>query len=116
MAPAFRGSLDQGVYNIVRKLEDSNPPTSLTIASVYDNIKTSNSSLARQKKRPLEESIERVLSIRKQEQVAGSSQESDDEIPVPPSESSATHPKNSSRRVRKRFRLTSLLIAKQNTC
>ena len=69
MAPALRGSLDRDIYAIVRKLEDEvETSTRLTVTSVYDSIKASNSSLARQKKRPLEDSIERVLSIRQREQ------------------------------------------------
>ncbi|KAI5863448.1 AAA-domain-containing protein [Durotheca rogersii] len=70
--------LDRDVYQVIRKFEDerernqpedrnrSRPPK-FTVAGVYDSIKRSNSSLARQKKRPLEDSIERVLRLRREE-------------------------------------------------
>ncbi|KAK2070713.1 hypothetical protein P8C59_005188 [Phyllachora maydis] len=60
-------SLDRDVYQIVRKLEEGESRR-LTIASVFESIKRSNSSLARQKRRPLEESIERVLEARRVQQ------------------------------------------------
>ncbi|KAI0124890.1 P-loop containing nucleoside triphosphate hydrolase protein [Xylariales sp. AK1849] len=69
--------LDRDVYQIIRKLEDEQAdktartgvPPKFTISGVYDTIKKSNSSLAREKKRPLEESIERVLRFRKEERL-----------------------------------------------
>ncbi|KAH9907989.1 AAA-domain-containing protein [Xylariomycetidae sp. FL2044] len=67
--------IDRDVYQIVRKFEDeqlqqdSSKPPKFTVAGVYDSIKRSNSSLARQKKRPLEDSIERVLRLRKEERL-----------------------------------------------
>ncbi|KAI0484283.1 putative AAA family ATPase/60S ribosome export protein Rix7 [Xylariaceae sp. FL0804] len=68
--PRLHG-LDRDVYQIVRSLEDNQEhqerQPKFTIGSVYDTIKHSNSSLARQKKRPLEDSIERVLRLRKEE-------------------------------------------------
>ena len=71
MAPRqpLRGGLDRDVYQIVRKLEDQEPAENprFTVSEVYDTIKRSNSSLSRQKKRPLEDSIERVLRFRKDE-------------------------------------------------
>jgi ribosome biogenesis ATPase len=61
----LRQGLDRDVYQIVRKLKDGAPSkdakVKLTITSVYDAIKKSNSSLSRQKRRILEDSIERVL-------------------------------------------------------
>ncbi|KAI1802743.1 AAA-domain-containing protein [Daldinia bambusicola] len=72
MARTLHG-LDRDVYQIIRKIEDEherNTPSrqlKFTVSGVYDSIKRSNSSLARQKKRPLEDSIERVLRLRKEE-------------------------------------------------
>lgn len=75
MPPRTLHGLDRDVYQIVRKFEDeherensSNPPR-FTVSGVYDWIKKSNSSLARQKRRPLEDSIHRVLRLRKEERL-----------------------------------------------
>ncbi|KAJ9132632.1 Ribosome biogenesis ATPase RIX7 [Pleurostoma richardsiae] len=69
--PSLRQGLDRDIYQIVRKLEDERECDGsnrrITVTSVYDYIKGSNSSLARQKKRPLEDAIERVLTFRKDE-------------------------------------------------
>ncbi|KAK7416267.1 Ribosome biogenesis ATPase rix7 [Neonectria punicea] len=60
--------LDRDVYHILKKLEDANDGKPFkTITAIYDAIKRSNSSLSRQKKRPLEDSIDRVLQFRKAE-------------------------------------------------
>lgn len=71
--------IDRDIYQIIRKLEDErerenessnkpgNKPLKFTVSGVYDSIKRSNSSLARLKKRPLEDSIERILRLRKEE-------------------------------------------------
>ncbi|KAH6604924.1 hypothetical protein Trco_006631 [Trichoderma cornu-damae] len=74
MAPNFksrlnlRQGLDRDVYQIIKKLEEHNDGKSFkTVAAAYDAIKRSNSSLSRQKKRPLEDSIDRVLQFRKEE-------------------------------------------------
>lgn len=64
----LRQGLDRDVYHIVRKFEDSGAYKKLTVTTVYEAIKASNSSLARQKRRPLEDSIERVLDVRKEEE------------------------------------------------
>ncbi|CAI4217238.1 unnamed protein product [Parascedosporium putredinis] len=73
---SLRTGLDRDVYQLVRKLEDeldldSEPGKGsrprLTVASVYDYIRGSNSSLRRQKRKPLEDSIERALKFRKQD-------------------------------------------------
>ncbi|KAI0809362.1 putative AAA family ATPase/60S ribosome export protein Rix7 [Xylaria sp. FL0064] len=73
--------LDRDVYQIIRKIEDQHvddkTPPKPTISGVYNAIKQSNSSLARQKKRPLEDSIERVLRLRRQEK-----QEDDEEADI----------------------------------
>ncbi|KAL6830454.1 P-loop containing nucleoside triphosphate hydrolase protein [Trichoderma sp. SZMC 28015] len=74
MAPNFksrlnlRQGLDRDVYQIIKKLEEANDGKPFkTITAAYDAIKRSNSSLSRQKKRPLEDSIDRVLQFRKEE-------------------------------------------------
>jgi ribosome biogenesis ATPase len=75
MPPRILQGLDRDVYQIIRKLEDQHveekpdTPLKFTISGVYDAIKHSNSSLARQKKRPLEDSIDRVLRLRKEERL-----------------------------------------------
>lgn len=89
MPPPLQG-LDRDVYQIVRQLEgqkerlgNSAGPPKFTIAGVYDSIKRSNSSLARQKKRPLEDSIERVLRFRKQERIeTGDEDDSMEDMPA----------------------------------
>ncbi|RFU80842.1 hypothetical protein TARUN_1366 [Trichoderma arundinaceum] len=74
MAPNFksrlnlRQGLDRDVYQIIKKLEENNDGKPFkTVTAAYDAIKRSNSSLSRQKKRPLEDSIDRVLQFRKDE-------------------------------------------------
>lgn len=80
----MRLGLDRDVYQIILKLEEEGQEEEgrrkprLTVASVYDSIKRSNSSLARQKKRPLEDSIERVLAARKEQAKADEHEDSDD--------------------------------------
>jgi ribosome biogenesis ATPase len=81
--PNLRLGTDRDVYQIVLKLEEEQADEGgrrprLTVGSVYDSIKRSNSSLARQKKRPLEESIERVLAARKEHSRADEQEDSDD--------------------------------------
>lgn len=61
------------IYQIVRKLSDEQAqsqkgPNRLTISIVYDSIKSSNSSLKRRPKKLLEDSIDRVLLVLKEEQ------------------------------------------------
>ena len=71
--------LDRDVYAIVQKLETDFKGNGrrLTVTAVYDGIKRSNSSLARQKKRPLEDAIERVLSQRAEEMKPGEDSDSE---------------------------------------
>ncbi|KXX75738.1 Ribosome biogenesis ATPase RIX7 [Madurella mycetomatis] len=81
--PNLRLGLDRDVYQIVLKLEEEGEDENgrkprLTVGSVYDSIKRSNSSLARQKKRPLEDSIERVLAVRKDQYKVDEQEDSDD--------------------------------------
>jgi ribosome biogenesis ATPase len=61
------------VYQVVLKLADEqaalqNSRKRLTISIVYDSIKHSNSSLRRRSKKQLEDSIERVLMVLKEDQ------------------------------------------------
>lgn len=61
------------IYAIVRKLADEqaqleNGGKRLTITIIYDYIKRSNSSLKRRSKKLLEDSIDRVLRVVKEEQ------------------------------------------------
>ncbi|KAI8273772.1 putative AAA domain-containing protein [Colletotrichum sp. SAR11_240] len=75
---SLRTGLDRDVYQIVKKLEDERQseyskkgegkkkPAKLTVTGIYESIKRSNSSLSRQKRRPLEDAIERVLDFRKE--------------------------------------------------
>ena len=95
MPPRSLHGLDRDVYQIVRKFEDeherdtggSKPPR-FTVSAVYDWIKRSNSSLARQKKRPLEDSIERVLRLRKEERVEDDEEAALEDATPAPTESS----------------------------
>ncbi|KAI1118163.1 putative AAA family ATPase/60S ribosome export protein Rix7 [Nemania sp. NC0429] len=81
MPPRTLHGLDRDVYQIIRKFEDQHvddkKPPRFTVSGVYDAIKQSNSSLARQKKRPLEDSIDRVLRLRREEK-----QEVDEEADI----------------------------------
>ena len=79
--PNLRLGLDRDVYQVILKLEEEDEngrKPRLTVGSVYDAIKRSNSSLARQKKRMLEDSIERVLAVRKEQSKADEQEDSDD--------------------------------------
>lgn len=95
----LRHGIDRDVYQLVLKLEieeeekreaiiekeGKNSKTlssrrGLSISSVYDSIKRSNSSLARQKKKLLEDSIERVLDLRREEAKKDAVEDSDDAI------------------------------------
>lgn len=61
------------IYQVVRKLADEraqleNGGKRLTISVVYDSIKHSNSSLKRRSKKLLEDSIDRVLMVMREEE------------------------------------------------
>ncbi|KAH8601013.1 P-loop containing nucleoside triphosphate hydrolase protein [Bisporella sp. PMI_857] len=83
-------SLDREIYQVVRKLQDEQPENGgkrLTVSAVYDAIKRSNSSLKRRSKKLLEDSIDRVLIVMREEQDDNDSLEGDfegiaDPIPV----------------------------------
>lgn len=80
----LRHSLDRDVYQIVKKLEEANDGKPFkNEAAIYDAIKKSNSSLSRQKKRTLEDSIERVWQVRKEELGDSEDSEADLEEPEP---------------------------------
>lgn len=54
------------VYQIVRKIIDDQPETGrirLSVPTIYESIKKSNSSLNRKPKRLIEDSLERVLEV-----------------------------------------------------
>lgn len=77
--PSLRLGLDRDIYQIVRKYEDETRPGSkITISVIYDYIQRSNSSLKRQKKRLLEDAIDRVLEVRRKE--AKEERDSDEEL------------------------------------
>ncbi|KAJ4269556.1 Ribosome biogenesis ATPase rix7 [Fusarium torreyae] len=79
----LRQGLDRDVYLVLKKLEDANDGKPFkTTTAVYDAIKKSNSSLSRQKKRPLEDSIDRVMQFRKEE--LGDSSDSEAALEEPP--------------------------------
>ncbi|PWY67445.1 AAA family ATPase/60S ribosome export protein Rix7 [Aspergillus eucalypticola CBS 122712] len=66
--PTLRQGLDKDIYQIVRKIIDDNAENAqfrLSVSSIYDTIKRSNSSLNRKPKRILEDSIERVVEVLK---------------------------------------------------
>ncbi|KAF5006643.1 hypothetical protein FDECE_6977 [Fusarium decemcellulare] len=80
----LRQGLDRDVYQILKKLEDANDGKPFkSVSAVYDAIKRSNSSLSRQKKRPLEDSIDRVLQFRKEELGDSSDSEAAIDEPLP---------------------------------
>ncbi|KAE8354453.1 P-loop containing nucleoside triphosphate hydrolase protein [Aspergillus coremiiformis] len=64
--PTLRQGLDREVYQVVRKIIDDqaeNDKVRLSVPTIYDTIKRSNSSLNRKPKRILEDSIERVVEV-----------------------------------------------------
>ncbi|KAL4954601.1 P-loop containing nucleoside triphosphate hydrolase protein [Aspergillus filifer] len=64
--PSLRQGLDKEVYQVVRKIIDDqaeNDQFRLSVTTIYDSIKRSNSSLNRKPKRILEDSIERVVEV-----------------------------------------------------
>lgn len=85
--------LDRDVAAIVQKLESDFKGNGrrLTVTAVYDGIKRSNSSLARQKKRPLEDAIERVLSQRAAEEPRPG-EDSDSEAAIEAAEAKLPNP------------------------
>ncbi|KAK7980098.1 nonribosomal peptide synthase [Apiospora arundinis] len=89
MAPRLTQRLDRDVYQILRKFEDdherySNKPPKYTVDGLYDMIKKSNSSAAREKKKVLQDSIERVLKFRKDERAEVDEDEPMEDTPAEP--------------------------------
>ncbi|PYI18749.1 AAA-domain-containing protein [Aspergillus japonicus CBS 114.51] len=78
--PSLRQGLDKDVYQIVRKIIDEqaeNGATRVSVSTIYDTIKRSNSSLNRKPKRILEDSIERVVEVIKGDEEEEDSVEGD---------------------------------------
>ncbi|KAJ5334377.1 uncharacterized protein N7506_008160 [Penicillium brevicompactum] len=64
--PTLSQGLDREVYQVVRKIIDDqgdNGRIRLSVPSIYETIKKSNSSLNRKPKRLIEDSLERVLEV-----------------------------------------------------
>ena len=63
--PSLQQGLDREVYQVVRKYldEKNESPLKLRLTTVYDYISRSNSSLKRRPKKQLEDSIERVIDV-----------------------------------------------------
>ncbi|KAL4930067.1 putative AAA family ATPase/60S ribosome export protein Rix7 [Aspergillus undulatus] len=95
--PSLRQGLDKEVYQVVRKIIDDqteNDQFRLSVTTIYDSIKRSNSSLNRKPKRILEDSIERVVEVLKADVLGEDENDSIDgdfagleEQPVPESNS-----------------------------
>ncbi|PQE30359.1 ribosome biogenesis atpase rix7 protein [Rutstroemia sp. NJR-2017a WRK4] len=80
--PTLSQGLDREIYQIVRKLADEQAQNEkgskrLSVSIVYESIKNSNSSLKRRSKKLLEDSIDRVLLVLKEEQDDSDSVEGD---------------------------------------
>ncbi|KAF1937593.1 AAA-domain-containing protein [Clathrospora elynae] len=71
--PTLQAGLDREVYQVVRKyLDDKNEsPLKLRLTTVYDYIQRSNSSLKRRPKKQLEESIDRVIDVIREDEESG---------------------------------------------
>ncbi|KAH7055677.1 P-loop containing nucleoside triphosphate hydrolase protein [Macrophomina phaseolina] len=71
--PSLRQGLDKEVLQVIRKLIDDQPGDNpdLSVYTVSDWIKRSNSSLARRPRKALEDSIERVLEVIKEDEASG---------------------------------------------
>ncbi|KAH8724878.1 P-loop containing nucleoside triphosphate hydrolase protein [Phaeosphaeriaceae sp. PMI808] len=63
--PSLQAGLDRDVYQVVRKYldEKNESPLKLRPSTIYDWIQRSNSSLKRRPKKQLEDSIERVIDV-----------------------------------------------------
>ncbi|OAA54040.1 ribosome biogenesis ATPase RIX7 [Cordyceps fumosorosea ARSEF 2679] len=84
MPPSLSNRLDLDVYHVVKRLEQSanDGRPFKTVAAAYGAVKASNSSLSRQKKRPLEDALFRVLDVRKQERAEDEDDDSEAAIDV----------------------------------
>jgi ribosome biogenesis ATPase len=76
--PSLQHGLDRDIYQVIRKYldEKNESPLKLRITTVYDYIQRSNSSLKRRPKKQLEESIERVIDVLREDE----SDEAEDEM------------------------------------
>jgi ribosome biogenesis ATPase len=72
--PSLQHGLDRDIYQVVRKYldEKNESPLKLRITTIYEYIQRSNSALKRRPKKQIEESIERVIDVLRED-------ESDDE-------------------------------------
>lgn len=77
---SLRGALDRDVYQVIKKLEVANGKPFKSVSIAYEAVKRSNSSLSRQKKRPLEDALDRVLQLRQQELADSSDSEAELDI------------------------------------
>ena len=73
--PSLQAGLDKEVYQVVRKYLDEKGESALKLrlSTVYDYIQRSNSSLKRRPKKQIEDSIDRVIDVIREDE------ESDDE-------------------------------------
>ncbi|KAK8191619.1 P-loop containing nucleoside triphosphate hydrolase protein [Phyllosticta capitalensis] len=69
--PSLRQGLDREIYQVVRKLAEEQSNANLSVTDVSNWIKSSNSSLARKPRKLLEDSIERVLDVIKEDEMSG---------------------------------------------
>ncbi|KAK0389857.1 hypothetical protein NLU13_3430 [Sarocladium strictum] len=85
--PALHNPLARDIEVCMQKLEERDGTTFKTIGTAYDAIRKSNSSLARRKKRQLEDAIEEVLRFRKKmEEDSEDSEAAIDDTPPPKDE------------------------------
>jgi ribosome biogenesis ATPase len=71
--PTLQAGLDREVYQVVRKYldEKNESPLKLRLSTVYDYIQRSNSSLKRRPKKQLEDSIDRVIDVIREDEESG---------------------------------------------
>ncbi|KAF2129202.1 AAA-domain-containing protein [Dothidotthia symphoricarpi CBS 119687] len=71
--PSLQQGLDREVYQVVRKYldEKNESPLKLRVSTVYDYLHRSNSSLKRRPKKQLEDSIERVIDVMREDESSG---------------------------------------------
>ncbi|KAK3196828.1 Ribosome biogenesis ATPase rix7 [Lecanicillium sp. MT-2017a] len=69
----LRNGFERDVYQVIKTMEEAGEKPFKSVYAAYDAIKRSNSSLSRQKKKPLEDALDRVLQVRRQEQSGDSS-------------------------------------------
>lgn len=91
MPSSLRNRFELDVYQVVKKLEQSTNDGKLfkTVSAAYGAVKSSNSSLSRHKKKPLEDALFRVLDVRSKEQAQDESDDSEAAIDVDEPESTA---------------------------